>query len=182
LESVGSILSSRGMFDGTCHPPDGNIASALDVSLTKTTFCVTSTGSPASAVLSCSATWPSCPSLNIDAEAVRLSASVVAAIATVNLRIIFCFLQNFNDFDRELPQRIPVDQNLLNARWLQVSTRTGSLFALPENFCSRPSKPGPGSQATILVSQKGRAESPRRPAPRGSTPFSADSFGDLPLV
>jgi hypothetical protein len=41
---------------------------------------------------------------NIDAEAVRLSASVVAAITTGNLRIIFCFLLNFNDFDRELPQ------------------------------------------------------------------------------
>jgi hypothetical protein len=35
------------------------------------------------------------PVSNIDAEAVRLSASIITAIATGNLRIIFCFPSEF---------------------------------------------------------------------------------------
>jgi hypothetical protein len=57
LENVGNILLSRGESDGICHPPDGNIASALDVSVTEATCSVTITGAPARALLSCSSSW-----------------------------------------------------------------------------------------------------------------------------
>src|SRR6516164_6776358 len=60
LESVGTILSSRAALVGSCQSPDGNILSALDVMVTETICGVRTTGSPASAVLSCSTSWISC--------------------------------------------------------------------------------------------------------------------------
>jgi hypothetical protein len=105
------LVEHRRALDGTYHPPDGTIASALDVSVIEPTFCVTFTESAASAVLSSSATWPSCPSPAIDAEEVRLSASVVAAIVTRDhLLFPLFFLLSFN-------------QGLLSATVLLFSSR-----------------------------------------------------------
>src|SRR6516164_3975253 len=80
LESVGTILSSRTALVGSCQSPDGNIASALDVTVTETICGVRTTGSPASAVLSCSASWISCSCSPAAIAWDRVKLSAVAVI------------------------------------------------------------------------------------------------------
>src|SRR6516162_9095509 len=80
LESVGTILSSRTALVGSCQSPDGNIESALDATVTETICGVNTTGSPASAVLSCSASWISCSCSPVAIAWDRGKHSAVAAI------------------------------------------------------------------------------------------------------
>src|SRR3974377_1211228 len=106
LERVGTILSSRGALVGSCQSPDGNIASALDAIVTETICGVRATCSPASAVLSCSASWISCSCSPAAIAWVRVKLSAVVAIRRHLLNMSVFPPKLINDPLRPQPNRM----------------------------------------------------------------------------